>query len=208
MLISRKYKPLILYLVLFLALSGCGETVPESAEDEEIELVPLVAEATPTPLPQSWTISGEIVYQDEYGESNYSMIGQFTVNASNKINGDGSGLIQHTGPCFVLTRSYDFNISGEYDPEAESFLFEELFDESGAEVEEDDGRTNIIEDRTFDPCSLGESLGEMFALLRPLVLLGEADHGATSFGEVPVAAAGVYGLDFTGGSFTLAVLNE
>jgi len=205
---STKYLALILTLFAALALSGCEGNDEESTGEEEIALVPLVAEATPTQIPRTWTISGEIVYQDEYGESNYSMIGQFRIDDSNQIDGAGNGLIQHSGPCFLLTRDYDFNIRGEFDPESESFRFEELFDEAGAEVEEDDGRTNIIEDRTFDPCSLGESLGEMFALLRPLVLLGEADHGADSIGEVPVAATGVYSLDFEGGTFTLAVLNE
>lgn len=199
-----KTNRLFLFLVLLMfALAGCG-----NSQDNDIELVPLVEEAA-TPIATAWEVVGEIAYSDEYGTSDYSLTGKFTVDENNIISGSGKGLIYHSGPCYVLSDPYPFTIQGYYDPEEGIFVFEEFFGEEGEE-EEENSDLEITVDNTFVSCTLGESLGEMFALLRPLILLAQADHGALADGQVPISAndGAIYVIEFPGGSFSMALLKK
>lgn len=170
--------------------------------------MPLVEEAA-TPIATAWEVVGEIAYADEYGTSDYSLTGEFTVDENNIISGSGKGLIYHSGPCYVLSDPYPFTIQGYYDPEEGVFVFEEFFGEEGEE-EEENSDLEITVDNTFVSCKLGESLGEMFALLRPLLLLAQADHGALKSGQVPIPAndGAIYVVEFPGGSFSMALLKK
>lgn len=196
-------------LFVFLILSGCRDS--GANETDEFELVPLVPdEIELVPLRDvstSWTMVGEIKYEDDFGVSNYSFRGDFTVDNQDQIQGNGTGLIAHEGPCYKLTRTYEFPIEGHYKPDDDGFVFYDLFN-TEEDSEEDDGNTVIEVDNTFVSCTVGEGMGELFALLRPMILLGEADHGALANGYVPVPAdpAASYTINFTGGSFEIHLL--
>jgi hypothetical protein len=193
---------LIIIFSIF-TLTGCG-----SSQDDQIDLVPLIEDAA-TPIPTAWEVVGEIAYTDEYGTSDYSLTGEFTVDNNNVISGSGKGLILHSGPCYVLSDPYPFTIQGYYDPEEGIFVFEEFFGEEAGEDEENSD-LEIMVDNTFVSCTLGESSGELFALLRPLILLAQADHGALANGQVPIPAndRAYYRVEFPGGFFSMALLKN
>lgn len=198
-------KTSILLIVIFsiIIMTGCG-----NSQDDEIDLVPLVEDPA-TPIPTAWEVVGEIAYTDEYGTSDYSFTGEFTVDDNNVISGNGKGLILHSGPCYVLSDPYDFTIQGYYDPIDSVFVFEEFFGED-AEEDEENSDLEITVDNTFISCTVGEGLGEMFALLRPLILLAQADHGALANGQVPIPAndGAYYRVEFPGGFFSMALLKK
>lgn len=210
---SRCVGVFIVAFILLFGLNGCTNSANEPSggdqglpEDgsSEVELVPLVE------IPTSWRMVGEIIYSDEFGETNFLFEGDFVVAEDDRLSGNGAGQIVHDGPCHTLSRSYEFNITGKYDSEANVFIFSEIFGEGENYEDEDGGHTTYLVDNTFVSCTVGESAGEAVAMLRPILLLAEADHGALENGQVPVPVTneGAYSVEFPGGVFILTIYED
>jgi hypothetical protein len=183
--------------------SGGDQGLPEDGSSE-VELVPLVE------IPTSWRMVGEIIYNDEFGETDFLFEGDFVVEENDQLSGNGTGQIVHDGPCHTLTRSYEFDITGEYASEANVFIFYKLFGEGEDYDDEDGGHTTYLVDNTFVTCTVGESAGEAIAMLRPIFLLAETDHGELENGHVPVPVTneGAYSIEFPGGVFILTIYKD
>jgi hypothetical protein len=137
-----------------------------------------------------WALRGELTYGDEYGVTSVEILDSvFTVSSDVELDGAGLALFMHEGPCLGAKDEYGFEISGHFDEATNMFIIDDSFTLN--EEEDTDASDSIITyDRTFESCTVGQTLGESTAMLRPVIFLAaEGGNENIQAGEIHIPAA-------------------
>lgn len=175
----------IICITLALMLGACGspndDASPDSlsdGSDQNETATSILQEDVPPELTEEiserevrWELRGKLSYEDEYGTTSVEIKeSSFTVSKDDKLEGTGKGEFVHEGPCLGAIDQYDFEISGRYDEDANMFIFDDAFT-FNEELEDEPAEDIIVYDNTLDTCTLGQTLGESFAMFRPIIFL-------------------------------------
>ena len=136
-----------------------------------------------------WALRGELVYGDEYGVTSFEILDSaFTVGTDGGLDGAGLAVFEHEGPCLGAKDEYGFEISGHFDEATNMFIIDDSFtfnEESDAESSDD----IITYDRTFESCTVGQTLGESTAMFRLIIFLAaEGGNENIQAGEIRIPA--------------------
>ncbi len=136
-----------------------------------------------------WALHGELVYGDEYGVTSLEILDSaFTVGIDGELDGAGLAVFEHEGPCLGARDEYGFEISGHFDEGTNMFIIDDSFtfnEESDADSSDD----IITYDRTFESCTVGQTLGESTAMFRLIIFLAsEGGNENIQPGEIRIPA--------------------
>ena len=170
----------VIWLPIILVACGSGseDRLETSESNEAQQLVPAteIMEEGRTVDQQDkstelWALRGELTYGDEYGVTSVEILDSvFTVGNDGELDGAGLAVFMHEGPCLGAKDEYGFEISGHFDEATNMFIIDDAF--TFNEEEETEASDSIITyDRTFESCTVGQTLGESTAMLRPVIFL-------------------------------------
>ena len=125
----------------------------------------------------------------------------FTVSSDGELDGAGLALFMHEDPCLGAKDEYGFEVSGHFDEATNMFIIDDSFTLN--EEEDTDASDSIMTyDRTFESCTVGQTLGESTAMLRPVIFLAaEGGNENIRAGEIhtPAVSDEKVILDINGG---------
>lgn len=187
---------ILLAIVMVACGSGSEERTGTSESNEAQQLVSateITEEAKVTDKEDQSTalraLRGELTYGDEYGVTSVEILDSvFTVGNDDELDGAGLAVFMHEGPCLGAKDEYGFEISGHFDEATNMFIIDDSF--SLNEEEDTDASDDIItDDRTFESCTVGQTLGESTAMLRSVIFLAaEGGNENIKAGEIHIPA--------------------
>jgi len=183
--------------IVLVACSSGSEERSETSESNEAQKLVSATEITEEgkvtdkedQSPALWALRGELTYGDEYGVTSVEILDSvFTVDSDGELDGAGLAVFMHEGPCLGAKDEYGFEISGHFDEAANMFIIDDSFTLN--EEEDTDASDSIITyDRTFESCTVGQTLGESTAMLRPVIFLAaEGGNENIQAGEIHIPA--------------------
>jgi hypothetical protein len=194
----RIYAMTVIWLPIVLVACGSGnEDKPEISDSNEPQELVSGTEIfeegkTADQEDQSttlWALRGELTYGDEYGVTSVEILDSvFTVGSDGELDGAGLAVFLHEGPCLGAKDEYGFEISGHFDEATNMFIIDDSFSLNGEE-DTDSSDSIITYDRTFESCTVGQTLGESTAMLRPVIFLAaEGGNENIQAGEIHIPA--------------------
>jgi hypothetical protein len=191
------YAMTVIWLPIVLVACGSGseDRLETSESNEAQQLVPateIMKEGSSADQEDQsttlWALRGELTYGDEYGVTSVEILDSvFTMGSDGELDGAGLAVFKHEGPCLGAKDEYGFEISGYFDETTNMFIIDDSFT---LNEEDTDASDSIITyDRTFESCTVGQTLGESTAMLRPVIFLA-AEGGNENFqaGEIRIPA--------------------
>lgn len=194
----RVFAMTVIWLPIVLVACGSGsEERSETSESNEAQQLVSATEIMEEgrivneedPSTALWALRGELIYGDEYGVTSVEILDSvFTVGSDGELDGAGLAVFMHEGPCLGAKDEYGFEISGHFDEATNMFIIDDSFTLN--EEEDTDASDSIITyDRTFESCTVGQSLGESTAMLRPVIFLAaEGGNENIQAGEIRIPA--------------------